>query len=126
MIRSFITISTLCLSLVVGLNAASITYTTPAGSTDTAGDPVNASALFTTGNGTLTITLNNLQTNIKNSGQLLTDLEFTLSVGGTNTLSSSSGTTIFVNADGSTTAGSTGPTGWGFGTNGSNLIVFST
>jgi hypothetical protein len=124
MIRSFLTISALCLSL-VSLNAATITYTTPSGSTDNSGDAVNASAVFTTSNGVLQITLNDLQPNIKDAGQLLTDLEFTLSVGGTNTLVSSSGKTITVNAGGPTTAGSTGPTGWGFGIHGSDLILCS-
>src|SRR5262245_40667636 len=123
MIRSFITISTACLALAIGLDAASITYTTPGGSTDTAGDPVSASALFTSSNGTLTIALNNLQPNIKAAGQLLTDLEFTLNVGGTSALLQSSATTVFVNGDGSTSPGSTGSAGWGFGTNGGHLIV---
>lgn len=93
-------------------NAATDTFITPIGST-TGGQPVDASAVFTTGSGTVTITLNNLEANPTSVVQNLSDLSFTLSNGATTgTLGSSSGTEITVNGNGTSTMGSTVPTGW--------------
>jgi hypothetical protein len=96
---------------------ASITFVTPSGSNDTAGDPVSASATFTVTSGSISITLTNLQTDMKDAGQLLSDLQFTVSNGSLSgsSLSSSSGNLITVHQKGSTTAGSTGvSTGWAY------------
>jgi len=104
-----------CLAL--SASAATITYSTATGAT-TGGGAVSATATFTTGDGTLDITLQNLLANPGNIAQVISDLEFTLSGGQTTgTLTSSSGTTIFVNSDHSTTPGTTGPTGWGLNQN---------
>jgi len=59
-----------------------ITYITPAGSmVGSPGQPVDASATLTTGNGTITVTLTNLETNTKDVGQNLSDLFFTVANG---------------------------------------------
>lgn len=101
--------------------AASFTFVTPGGSVDAVGDPVSASATFTTDPNahTLTITLSNLLVNQKDAGQLVSDLFFTLNNVATGlSLDSSSANTIFVNDGGTTTAGSTGvSTGWAFTVN---------
>jgi len=94
-------------------DASTITFVTPTGAT-TSGGPVDASATFTTGAGTLSITLTDLQANPTDVAQLISDLSFTLSSGQTTgTLASSSTTQITVNTGGTTTLGSTGSTGWG-------------
>ena len=97
--------------------AATITYITPAGST-AGGGPVKASATLTTGAGTLSITLTDLEANPTDVAQTISDLDFMLSDGAvTGTLSSSSGQEITVNGNGTFTLGSTGSTGWGLNDN---------
>jgi hypothetical protein len=61
--------------------ANSITYVTPTGSTDLAGETVNASAMFTTSTDQVTIVLTNLLTSAQmiSAGQAISDLSFTLS-----------------------------------------------
>ena len=100
------------LACAVALQATTITFTTPAGST-TSGGAVSDSAIFTTGAGTLSVTLNDLEANPTDVAQLLSDLDFVLSTGQTTgTLSSSSGQEITVNSGGTFTLGSTVSTGW--------------
>lgn len=92
-------------------HASTITYQTPAGAT-TSG-PVNASATFVTGAGSVSITLNDLQANPTDVAQLISDLDFTFSNGATvGTLSSSSGQEITVNSGGTFVLGGTVATGW--------------
>jgi hypothetical protein len=99
------------------LNAATITYVTPSGSS-TSGGAVNASALFNTTAGALTVTLTNLQPNITDVAQALSDLNFTFSNGlTTGTLTSSSGQQVTIAANGTTTLGPTTSTGWGLNNN---------
>jgi len=110
-------VSGACL-LALSASANVITFTTAAGAQNGNHDAVNASATFTTGNGTVAITLTDLLANPGNVGQLLSDLDFTLSGGQTaGTLQSSSGQHISVAGNGSTTLGSTGTTGWGLNGN---------
>ena len=104
-------------ALLVAPNASALilSYSTPAGSVDTAGEPVSARADVSTTAGILTISLTNLQNNPHSAGQLLSDFGFTLSSGQTTgTLGSS--TAAFerqVNADGTYTAtGFNVSTGW--------------
>jgi hypothetical protein len=93
-------------------NADSITFVTPSGAT-TSGGPVDASATFVTGAGTLAITLTDLQANPTDVAQLLSDLSFVLSNGATSgTIASSSGQEITVNSGGTFTTGATVDTGW--------------
>jgi hypothetical protein len=69
------------------------------------------------------VTLQNLTSNIQDASQLLSDLQFTLSSGGTATLGSSSGQEVTVDKNGVPTTGSTVSTGWGFGTNSGGFIL---
>ncbi|MHB1960247.1 MAG: PEP-CTERM sorting domain-containing protein [Acidobacteriaceae bacterium] len=93
--------------------ADTITFATPTGSTVPVSGAVDASATFTTGDGTVRITLTDLQANPTTVGQLISDLNFTLSTGATSgTLSSITGQQIQVNSDGSTTSVSGDPTHW--------------
>jgi hypothetical protein len=69
------------------------TFVTPTGAT-TSGGPVNAEAVFTTGAGTITITLTNLQANPKDVAQAISDLSFTVSAGSNLTLSSATNPTV--------------------------------
>src|SRR5215470_10283724 len=86
------------LLMATGLFANSITYVTPTGST-AGGQPVDATATFTTGAGIVTITLSNLQANPTSVVQALSDLDFVLSNGATSgTLASSSGQDLTVNS----------------------------
>jgi len=88
------------------------TFITPTGSS-TGGQPVDASAVFTTGSGTVNITLNNLEANPTSVVQALSDLSFTLSNGATSgTLGTNTGMEITVNGDGTFSTGATVPTGW--------------
>jgi hypothetical protein len=90
-----------------------ITFVTPSGAT-TSGGPVDASATFVTNaDGTLDITLTDLQANPTDVAQLLSDLSFVLSNGATSgTIASSSGQEITVNSGGTFTTGSIVDTGW--------------
>jgi hypothetical protein len=99
--------------------AGTFTFSTAPGATETGGNAVNAQAIFTTGNGTLEITLNNLLVNPKTVAQNISDLFFTLNnvtTGGS--LTSSSGTERTVAANGTFTDGSSVSTGWVFSVSG--------
>lgn len=105
------TLGALACGAALQANAASDTFITPMGSMTGSG-PVDGSAVFTTGPGAVTITLNNLLANPKDVGQLISDLQFSLSDGATTgTLSSSNATQISI-ASHAGTIGTTGPTGW--------------
>lgn len=106
--------------------ADTMTFVTPAGSTDTAGDAVSAQAVVTTGTNSVTIQLMNLVTNQKDAGQSLTDFSFTLggSAIGAAAIGSSSGTAVAVGSLGaitSTTAGADAK--WGLGVSGNTLTL---
>ena len=93
-------------------SALAITFNTPSGSTDTAGDPVSATAVFTFSDNTVTITLTNNQVGENNVGQNISDLEFSLGSLTTGTLISSSGLERTVNSNKTFTDGSVVATGW--------------
>lgn len=96
--------------------ASLITVNTPSGSSIVGAGDVSAQVIFTTGPGILTITLSNLEGNIHDAGQLLSDLNFTvdgIAVG--YALVSSSAPQITVAAGGGTAAGPVASTGWGLG-----------
>jgi hypothetical protein len=117
-------IITAMLGLIVNVSAAhasSVTFVTPSGST-VGGNPVNASAMFTTGPNTLSISLTDLLANPTDVGQLLSDLFFTTSTGATSgTLGTNGGQEVTVFSDGTSTLGSTVPTGWVLQTAGAGL-----
>src|SRR5579862_4963961 len=93
-------------------SATTITFVTPSGSTTSNGS-VDASAVFVTGPGTLTITLNDLLSNPTSVGELLSNLQFALSssLNGTASMSSSA-TERTVNGNNTFTEGGTVSTGW--------------
>jgi PEP-CTERM motif-containing protein len=94
-------------------SALIMSFSTPSGSVDAAGDPVSARADFSTVAGLLTIGVTNLLNDPKDAGQGLSGLAFTLSDGRTvGTLSSSSGTERTVFGDKTFSNGPTVPTGW--------------
>jgi hypothetical protein len=99
-------------------SASTVTFFTPAGST-TGGGPVNAEATFTTGAGSLSVTLTNLEANITDVAQALSDLVFTIpGVSPAASLTSGSGQEITIAGNGTPTLGSTAPAGWVFSTSG--------
>ena len=107
--RKLILILTVLCCFTLGALANTITFVTPAGST-TGGGPVNAQAVFTTSAGSLSITLTNLQPNITDVAQALSDLSFTVGNGGSLTGSAQTGASaqeITVNGNGTFSLGAT-------------------
>ncbi len=105
----------LLVSALLASNASALilSFSTPSGSVDAAGDPVSARADLSTTAGVLTIGLTNLLNDPKDAGQGLSGLAFTLSDGRTvGTLSSSSGTERTVFGDKTFSDGASVPTGW--------------
>lgn len=100
-----------------GVVEADQLFTTPSGAT--AGSPaqsVSASADFDLSGTTLTIALTDTQPNIKDAGQLLTDVFFTLSTGASPSLSSETGNLVKVaKTTNSVTDLGVTTIGWGFG-----------
>lgn len=121
--RKILPIFLLLLSAAVAM-ANTITYVLPSGATEMGGNPVSAQATFTTGAGTLTITLQNTLSDPLTVAQNISDLFFVLSSGQTSgTLSSSSGMERKVAADGTYTDGSMVSTGWALGPSGSGFLL---
>lgn len=106
-------VALLLLAVATGVRADTVTFITPTGSM-TGGQAVDASATFVTNaNGSIDITLTNLQANPTSVVQAISDLDFTLSNGATTgMLSSSSGTEITIASGGTATLGSAVSTGW--------------
>ncbi len=102
----------------VGLASASIVFTTSAGATESGGNAVDAQATFTFGAGTLSITLQNLESGITTVAQNISDLEFLLA--GTTNFTGSSATTITCSGATCTPNATSVSTNWGFGTDSSN------
>ena len=106
--------------------SSTITYVTPTGAT-TSGGPVDASATFTTSANQISVSLSNLQANITDVAQALSDLFFTYS--GNNlsgqTLSSSSAQEISVASNGTFSLGSTVSTGWALSSPASNTLLLN-
>jgi hypothetical protein len=109
-------------------HAALITYMTPAGATNpTDGQPVNATATFTTSTNQIVVALNNLIVNPTADSQNISDLLFTVSTGqttGSINQGASSGTSRTVNSNGSfTDNGTVSPSHWALQTSGSQLYL---
>src|SRR5579885_2241673 len=86
--------------LALSASANTVTFDTASGST-AGGQPVDGEAVFNTGNGTLSITLRNLQADPTSVVQAISGLFFTLSSGQTaGTLTSSSGTELTITGGG--------------------------
>jgi hypothetical protein len=116
----------LAASVTPNADANTITESTGPGATNGGGDPVDASATITTGAGTVTIDLTNLltATQMKNVGQGLSDIFFTLdTTTSSGSVTSSTGTFIDVGAGGAVTSATSdnpGPDsiGWGLSNSG--------
>lgn len=112
LLRCFV--GSLVISVLVGSAGASVvSFATPAGAS-VAGGPIVASAVFTTGPGTVIVDLTNLTPDILGASQGLNGVVFTLNSGQTNgSLAFSSGIERTVN-DNSSFADSSAPvpTGW--------------
>src|SRR5262249_848702 len=107
-------------------NAAVIAFNTPAGAT-LGGQPVDAAVTFTTGAGTIHVTLQDLLANPTDVGQLVSDLSFHIAgtTGNiTGSLTGSSGQEVTVAGNGTTSFGGSPSTGWAFtgGTGGTFLL----
>jgi hypothetical protein len=110
---------------ILSASANTITVGTPSGST-LAGFPVNSEAIFTTGPGSLSITLKNLQSDPTSVIQNLSGLSFALTTGQTSgSLIGSSGMERSVANNGTFTDGATVSTGWGL-SSGFTLNVLGT
>jgi hypothetical protein len=107
----------------IAANATSITFA--AVGTSSGGNSVDAMATFVTSSGQLVITLDNLFQNPTDVGQNLSDLSFILSVGGTASLLSSSGTELTVNSNGTFSVGSSVSTGWALSSLGGNSFILN-
>lgn len=106
------TLGALACGVALQVNAATDTFITPTGSTVTNG-AVDASVVFVTAPGTVTVTLNDLLASPKDVGQLISDINFTLSnAATTGTLGSSNAMQISIDSMGNSTIGTTGATGW--------------
>jgi hypothetical protein len=107
------------------VEGGSITYMTPNGSNESGGNPVDATATFTTSANVITVVVNNLEMNPKTVAQNISDLFFTVSTGqktGSIDQTHSSGTSRTVNGNGSfTDSGSVSPSHWSLQTSGSQL-----
>ena len=108
--HSILLVAILCASAAF---AGTFTFSTAPNATEGGGNAVDAQAIFTTGNGTLEITLNNLLVNPRTVAQNISDLFFSLNnVRSGGSLTSSSGTERSVAANGTFTDGSAVSTGW--------------
>jgi hypothetical protein len=104
-------------------SGTTITYVTPSASTTSDG-VVNASAVFVTGPGTLTVTLNDLLANPTSAGQLLSNFAFSLSSSLSASVDmNSSARERIVNSDQSFTAGSMVSTGWALQASGAGGVM---
>jgi hypothetical protein len=118
--RASLLIALTVLAVLVPMAHANVfTFVTPTGSS-TGGGPVNATATVTTGAGTVTIVLTDLQSNPTDVAQLISDFDFVLSNGATTgTLSSAIGQEVTVAANGSFVLSGAGLpfTGWQLNSN---------
>lgn len=111
---------TLCTS---NARANQVTFTTPGGSKQNS-RPVDATAVFTTGAGTVTVTLTNNVVDPTSVVQNISGLFFTPASGqNSGSLTSSSGKERTVNSDGSFSDGSTVSTGWSLTGSGNGLLL---
>lgn len=114
--KIIVVMAALLLMMSTAAFADTVTFSTAAGAKESGGNPVSATATVTTGNGTVTVVLNNLIVNPGTVAQNISDFSFTLSSGQTTgSITSSSGATRTVNSNGTYSNGAVLPTGWGGG-----------
>ena len=130
---TFFAIRTLPALLLIALSstiatAATTTFSTATGAMNGT-ENVNASAMFTTGTGTIDIVLSNLLTaaQVHSVGGDISDLMFTISNSFSGAVSDSNrsytGTLVDVDGSGNVTAGSGSFDGWDFSNSGSNFTL---
>jgi hypothetical protein len=104
-------------------SAATVVFSTPAGSTVTDG-AVNASATFITDPGSITVVLADLLANPRSVGQLLSDISFTFTgaLASGATLGLNVGQEITVADNGTATLGGFVATGWGLSATGTSTL----
>ena len=113
-----------CCALLCGSVALANTNTFTAFGPSSGGQAQNASAIFVTGPGTLSITLNNLISNPRTIGQDISGIFFTLSSGATSgSLISSSGIELNIARNGHYSIGPTVSTGWALTSSGGVLVL---
>ena len=101
----------------VAVQASSFSFIASSSTACGVGSPSSGSVLFTVIDAhDFSVTLDNTLSSIKDAGQLVTDLEFSLTASSVAEFGSS-GTFVNINGTGVPTVGSTGATGWGFGSN---------
>ena len=99
------------------VQASSFSFTASSSSACGVGNPCGGSVLFTVIDAhDFSVTLNNALSSITDAGQLVTDLEFSLTASSV-AESGSNGIFVDIGGTGVPTVGSTGDTGWGFGSN---------
>ena len=115
----------LCLSVltVSPATAATVVFSTPAGSTVNDG-AVSASATFITDPGSITVVLADLLANPKSVGQLLSDISFTFTgaLASGATLGFNLGQEVTVADNGTATLGGFVATGWGLSATGTSTL----
>jgi hypothetical protein len=113
-----------CCALLWTSVALASTDTFTATGTSSGRETQHASAIFVTGAGTLTITLNNLISNPKSVGQDISGIFFTLSNGATvGSLTSSSGKELSVASNGQYSIGQPVSTGWALTSSGGGFVL---
>lgn len=111
-LRKFAVLGCLLMACTMAI-ADTVTFSTQSGAVNQGGNPVAATATFTTSANTLTITLTNLLVNPNDVAQNISDLSFTLSSGQTSgSLANSSGMERTINGNGTYSNGATVATGW--------------
>jgi hypothetical protein len=104
--------------------ASMVTLTTPSGGT-TSGGAVDATAAITTGSGTVTVVLTNLQSNPTDVAQTISDLSFTLSNGFTlsDTTSTPTATLLCIGSPTGCNAATTPVKPWGLSASGNTITL---
>ena len=119
----------LSLTLAIAAQGNTVTFVTPGGATDPAGEAVDAQAVLMTGTGSLSIALSNLLTapQMLSAGQLVSDLSFTLTgVTSAGSVTSSTATFVMVASGGTpsmATVTGTDQMGWALSNSGSTYTL---
>jgi len=112
-VRGVVVCAAIVLGLTASVSASTISFATPSGADLSNGRAVNAQATFVTAKNSLTVTMSNLQINIKDITQTISGVSFALDNLMTgNTITSSAGYERAVHSNSTFTDGASVPTGW--------------
>ena len=103
------------ISLAFGFASAyALSFSTPDGAVESSGLPVDAQVTFTLGEGTISLTLQNLQANTRSVAQNISDLFFSVSGASGAFTNYTSNADLFINvkSNGTTSDVASGSTGW--------------